>query len=101
MEVDLELLDYISTKTGGESFTATNPDEFDQAFEKILELIDPSFKDVVLTQPLPDGFELAADNAGAAIKNGVVEIDFGQIAHDSKASRCDQSNSNIPALQPR
>lgn len=87
-EVDLELLDYISTKTGGESFTATNPDELDQAFEKILELIDPSFKDVVLTQPLPDGFELAADNAGAAIKNGVVEIDLGQIAHDSKASKC-------------
>ncbi len=82
--VDHALLEEISSRTGGEKFTAGNVDELKEVFRNITRAIQKEGKisNIFIRQPLPDGFELGEDNPpGTRIENGVLLVPIPDITY--------------------
>ncbi|MGO4494461.1 VWA domain-containing protein [Paenibacillus sp. 2RAB27] len=60
-EIDLELLQYIATKTGGMAYEASSASQLSAIFDNIAKTIEApaQLKNVQLHQPIPAGFILA------------------------------------------
>ncbi|WP_222429887.1 vWA domain-containing protein [Paenibacillus cremeus] len=68
-EIDLNLLQYIATKTGAASYQASSTQQLSDIFDNIIHTLDAPAKlsNIVLHQPLPAGFILAPGRNAAGI----------------------------------
>jgi Mg-chelatase subunit ChlD len=84
-EIDLDLLQYIATKTGGTAYQASSASQLSTIFDNIATTIEApaQLKNVQLRQPIPAGFILApnenASNVTLDATTREVIIDVGNI----------------------
>ena len=72
-DIDIPLLQEIAAKGGGTMFQASDMATLNQAFNQITKQIqNPKISDIILSQKLPPGVEIAADETGATVANGIL-----------------------------
>ncbi|MFK7696067.1 vWA domain-containing protein [Paenibacillus sp. HJGM_3] len=101
-EIDLDLLNYIATKTGGMAYQASSTAELAKIFDNITKTIEAPAKlsNVVLRQPIPEGFILApegnASNVSFDSTKREVVVNIGDIPFPFLSDKIDLAINLIP-----
>jgi Mg-chelatase subunit ChlD len=101
-EIDLELLQYIATKTGGMAYEASSASQLSAIFDNIAKTIEApaQLKTVTLRQPIPAGFILApnenASNVRYEAATHEVVVNVGDINFPFDQDKIDLAIKLIP-----
>ncbi|WNR42376.1 vWA domain-containing protein [Paenibacillus roseipurpureus] len=101
-EIDLDLLQYIATKTGGTAYQASSTSQLSSIFDNIAKTIEApaQLKNVTLRQPIPSGFILApgenASNVSYDTATHEVVVNVGNIDFPYVQDTIDLSIKVIP-----
>ncbi|MDR6549545.1 vWA domain-containing protein [Paenibacillus qinlingensis] len=103
-EIDLDLLSYIATKTGGTAYEASSTSQLSAVFDNITKTIEAptQLKTVTLRQPIPAGFILApGENASnvrydAATHEVVVNVGDINFPYSPEQDKIDLAIKLIP-----
>ncbi|KRE69206.1 vWA domain-containing protein [Paenibacillus sp. Soil750] len=101
-EIDLDLLQYIATKTGGKAYEASSVSQLSTIFDNIAKTNEApaQLKTVTLRQPIPAGFILAPNENASNVKYEAatheVVINVGDINFPFDQDKIDLSIKLIP-----
>ncbi|WP_171628761.1 vWA domain-containing protein [Paenibacillus plantarum] len=101
-EIDLDLLQYIATKTGGTAYEASSASQLSAIFDNIAKTIEApaQLKTVTLRQPIPAGFILApgenASNVRYEAATREVVVNVGDINFPFDQDKIDLTIKLIP-----
>ncbi|KRE93065.1 hypothetical protein ASG89_06015 [Paenibacillus sp. Soil766] len=101
-EIDLDLLNYIATKTGGTAYEASSASQLSAIFDNIATTIETpaQLKNVLLRQPIPVGFILAPGENATNVKYEAatheVVINVGDINFPFNQDKIDLAIKLIP-----